>query len=537
MARIWRCPKLYNQIGINVSSIESYYQVGRLPFCTLKNSLGQRRNSATFVRHNPELLTRQAPREDGRLLSTLPTSSLLRSLIVLSTATLPRSILLRLIKVTKKHAERLESSKILQWLVRTTFYKHFCIGSHRDEILSNSSSLRQMGVSGIVLTYAREAATSTSLNKPTLLTDSNEDLNNWVASNFETIDMTTPGDYIALRVTGAGPTVVSLLERYTQAMKTTTSSTLEATLVEEHAILTAAIRRICAHAYSHSTRILIDAESSRYQPAIDAIALSLMPEFNKSAERATILNTYQLYLKGNIDKIKQHIQHSIDHKYLLGLKLVRGAYMYVEGERPLVNDTKAETDRAYDEAVKYLLSGRIGETREEDATTLSQNGQNKELIAKVDVVLATHNTESVQKALGQYNEMLAKDSVETNARIRGLCFAQLMGMADELSLDLAKRVGHASSGIRTGNIDNTAASTMLSAESNKDSGRAVRTETRMSSFPKLGIYKYTVWGTLSDCLLYMLRRAEENSDSVARSRKTVRVVIKELWTRLFTFGR
>lgn len=64
---------------------------------------------------------------------------------------------------------------------------------------------------------------------------------------------------------------------------------------------------------------------------------------------------YQLYLKSNIDKIKRHLQHSVDHSYILGLKLVRGAYMYVEPSRTIIHECKQETDEAYDAAVRFLL--------------------------------------------------------------------------------------------------------------------------------------------------------------------------------------
>lgn len=412
-------------------------------------------------------------------------------------------MLLALIKAVKARSNLLDRSRLLRWVIHNTFYKHFCIGSNQSEITSNTASMREkMGVNGVILTYAKEAAARPSSAKIETLTTLDEDLNNWVQSNFQTIEMLFPGDYIALRVTGAGQASVGLLERFTTACNWESGSPgptpeMEPSLKQEHQILEDSMRQICARAHSRQVRVLIDAEGSQYQRAIDEISLNLMPEFNPRRDetgRVTIFNTYQMYLKGNIDKIKRHVQHSIDHNYTLGLKLVRGAYMYVEPSRAIIHDTKQATDDAYDAAVKFLL---------DDQTSDPGRGQNQAGTASMDIMLATHNTHSVQEALRHYT---ANSSVKE--RIRGLGFAQLMGMADELSLSLAAQLGQSSAGPSQDNFQDP-----------------------VPTYPELSVYKYTVWGTLSDCLLYMLRRAEENSDAVTRSRATALAVLKEILRR------
>jgi hypothetical protein len=85
-----------------------------------------------------------------------------------------------------------------------------------------------------------------------------------------------------------------------------------------------------------------------------------------------------------------------------------------------------------------------------------------------------------------------------------MVFAQLMDIADEISKKLATEIEKAE----------TAGETELG----------------------LGVYKYTVWSSFEDCLLYMLRRAEENQDSVARSRITALVMAKKIGSR-FLFWR
>ena len=52
-------------------------------------------------------------------------------------------------------------------------------------------------------------------------------------------------------------------------------------------------------AFDQKVRLLVDAEQTYYQPAIDNFTLTLLREFNKFeiSEAPTIFNTYQCYLK------------------------------------------------------------------------------------------------------------------------------------------------------------------------------------------------------------------------------------------------
>jgi proline dehydrogenase len=128
-----------------------------------------------------------------------------------------------------------------------------------------------------------------------------------------------------------------------------------------------------------------------------------------------------------------------------------------------------------------------------------------------EVVLATHNTHSVDQALALYR---AQRHLGGKQPVQKLVFAQLMGMADEISMKLA-------SDIQENRIMEPATSNDHSEEK-----QVRKAETGVS------VYKYTVWGTFEECLLYMLRRAEENQDAVSRSRETAGLMLREVGNRL-----
>ena len=108
------------------------------------------------------------------------------------------------------------------------------------------------------------------------------------------------------------------------------------------------------------TRIMIDAEQTYMQPAIDYFTVELMREHN--TDTAYIFNTYQCYLKNTPNNVTLDAEDAARRGYKLGVKLVRGAYMTEERARAArlnypspVQDTKADTDSAYHAMVDVLL--------------------------------------------------------------------------------------------------------------------------------------------------------------------------------------
>ena len=168
------------------------------------------------------------------------------------------------------------------------------------------------------------------------------------------------------------------------------------------------------------------------------------------------------YLKSAPEKLAQHLALAKGEKWPLGVKLVRGAYLSSD-PRDAICDTQADTDKQYDGAIQMLLAGQHG--------------------AKVDLVVATHNKESTRKA-----RLTAKTTQlqENGAGVQEITYAQLMGMADELSFGLAQE------GEEVGKV-----------------------------------YKYVVWGSVGECVKYLLRRAQENHSAAGRSQENAQACWEE----------
>lgn len=235
-----------------------------------------------------------------------------------------------------------------------------------------------------------------------------------------------------------------------------------------------------------------------------------MHRFNTS-QRALVLNTYQMlvvrtfrrmstltlnrYLNSSADKLKSHLEHSIKHNYILGIKMVRGAYLHTELDKQSLHVSKQLTDEAYDATVRFLLREGCGAAW------------------KADVMLATHNAKSVRQAFDLYTStcITSGQNDRSKPQVCGMTFAQLMGMADEVSMELVNRIEQTKK---------------------EDSIRHLTEVGTATMHPRLGVYKYTAWGSLRDCLLYILRRAEENKDAAARTQDTAFAILRELRSRV-----
>ncbi len=213
--------------------------------------------------------------------------------------------------------------------------------------------------------------------------------------------------------------------------------------VQDQAVLNGlheGMRQIAGEARRQNVRLLIDAEQSWFQPAIDRFADALSQEFNTHAP--ILHNTYQAYRRSTPAYLTASIARADAKGYCFGAKLVRGAYMEAERERHAdlhlpgectVWATKAETDTSYDACAK-LLAERVA--RE----AVSCPPHSAATPARTSVCFAGHNGSSVRHILttlagqGLVRAQPGGPGLIMDERLRGrMQFGQLMGMADNLT--------------------------------------------------------------------------------------------------------
>lgn len=175
------------------------------------------------------------------------------------------------------------------------------------------------------------------------------------------------------------------------------------------------IKEICEVAAKKNIGVLIDAEESWIQDPVDRLVIEMMETFNK--EKAVIYNTIQLYRHDRLNFLKMFHRIARQRHFILGIKLVRGAYMETERERaadqnypsPIQQD-KAGTDRDFDEAIGYCISN----------------------IDEISCIVATHNEDSNRLAF----DLLKEKGLPINHH--HVHFSQLYGMSDHITFNLAK---------------------------------------------------------------------------------------------------
>lgn len=172
---------------------------------------------------------------------------------------------------------------------------------------------------------------------------------------------------------------------------------------------------IADRAQKSKVTLLIDAEQTYIQAAIDSFAVQMSDAYN--TEEAMILNTFQNYLKSSTDRVKFEVERTRALGLKFGAKFVRGAYMReerelakVHGYADPIHEKLEDTHAAYNANLEYTLLN---------------------MSAGSHAMVASHNEESVGKAR----------NLVRNYQIKGkVSFAQLLGLADHLSFDLAKEV-------------------------------------------------------------------------------------------------
>ncbi|KAK4393252.1 Proline dehydrogenase 1, mitochondrial [Sesamum angolense] len=423
-----------------------------------------------------------------RLFSSVSTPKLIKSASMLKISSYDRAADFGLWIMTSGLMNNPVVRKLVLAATEHTFYSHFCAGIDLEKAGRTVKKLWDSGL-GAMLDYGLEHATD------------NESCDRNLQEFIRTINSTKSVDscqvsFVVVKITAICPPSllrrVSDLLRWEQKDKSlnlpwklktlpvfSQSSPLYHTMTrppplsreEEHDLELAFERldKICKNSLEANKPLLIDAEDTAIQPAIDYFSYSAAIKYTGEEDDPLIFNTIQAYLKDAKERLVIAKKAADKMGVPVGFKLVRGAYMSSEkqfaaslGVKSPIHDDIQKTHNCFDDCAEFLL--------EEVAR------------GSGSVVLATHNIESGRKAA---SKAISLGLERNNPYFQ---FAQLYGMAEVLSFSLRNE------GFR--------------------------------------VSKYLPFGPVEQIMPYLLRRAEENRGLLAASSIDRVLMKKELLRRL-----
>ncbi|MDZ4715223.1 MAG: proline dehydrogenase family protein [Cytophagales bacterium] len=331
-------------------------------------------------------------------------------------------------------------------LIRSTVFEHFCGGETIDKTENTIHHLSEFSVRTI-LDYSVEGEKT------------EEGFDRTADEILKTLEKARNSPHIpfcVFKMTGMGNGV--LFEKIQTAQPLTPVEDAAYQKVRER------VDRICGKAAHLGIPVLIDAEESWLQDPVDQIVYEMMARYNQG--RAIVFNTYQFYRSDMMTNLKDAFHRAAMQNYFLGVKLVRGAYMEMERERagkmgypsPICH-TKEETDALFNKALTFCIDNK----------------------QRVSIVCGSHNEYSNHflTILMQKHSMVPAD--------QRVWFAQLLGMSDNISFNLAK-AGY-------------------------------------------NVAKYVPYGPVESVMPYLIRRASENTSVAGQSSRELSMIRKELSRR------
>lgn len=281
-------------------------------------------------------------------------------------------------------------------ITRKTIFEHFCGGENLLDCQRSIDKLYQADVL-TMLDYGAEGKQS-----PAELDSVRDEFLRAIA--FAASNDSVP----VITVKLSGLTANELLE------KVQAGADLSDTLQRDWDRMRARLTTVCDKAHELGVGVFIDAEESWIQDSIDQLALEMMSIYNQ--EKVIVFNTYQMYRHDRLPQLEADYALSLNEGFLLGAKLVRGAYMDKERARAKALDyespiqvDKEATDRDFDSALQFCI----------------------ERYEQISFCCASHNAAS--------NLLLAQmiDERGLNRTHTHLNFCQLYGMSDNITYNLA----------------------------------------------------------------------------------------------------
>ena len=283
----------------------------------------------------------------------------------------------------------------LQTVFKKTLFRQFCGGISLNDAGKTAELLNRYKVRAI-LDYGVEAKNTDSDFEKTFLN----------LSKAITYAAENKVPFISIKVTG--------LARFALLEKVHCNVELNSQEKREWQLLIRRMSFICSLAADLGVMILIDAEETWIQDAVNLVTDEMMSKYNR--KKAIIFNTFQLYCKGTLSFLEASHKVAKAKGYILGAKLVRGAYMEKERDRAKkldypnpIQEDKRHTDEDFDAAVNYCL----------------------EHVSDISVFIGTHNEKSC------YDAMSAMKDLNIPADHPFVYFSQLYGMSDNISFNMA----------------------------------------------------------------------------------------------------
>ncbi|CAI9109963.1 OLC1v1009911C1 [Oldenlandia corymbosa var. corymbosa] len=423
------------------------------------------------------------------LFSTVSTPKLFKSWATLQMTSIEPLVDVGLWVLSSRLVETPVIKQVILGAIKHTFYDHFCAGEDLEEAGRSITRLWEAGLRGM-LDYGLEHATDNE--------SCDRNMNEFIKTAEYTKSLPpSSASFVVVKITAICPP--SLLRRVSDLLRWeykntgyhlpwkrdclpvfadsspfyhTAQKPQPLTPEEEQNLQLSHERlfKICEKCVEYNIPLLIDAEDTALQPAIDYLTYSSALLYRRGDDDEPLLfGTIQAYLKDSKERLVKAKKAADKVGVPMGFKLVRGAYMSSERqlaaslgvESPIQNSIQATHD-SYNECTSFLL--------EEVARGSGA------------AVLATHNIESGKLAAVKATDL----GIDKNSE--RLQFAQLYGMAETLSFGL-----------------------------------------RNAGFQ---VSKYLPFGPVDQIMPYLLRRAEENRGLLSSSFLDRQLMSKELARRL-----
>lgn len=328
-------------------------------------------------------------------------------------------------------------------IIKRTIFKQFCGGESISDCDEKIALLERYQV-GTILDYSVEGK------------EEDDDLDRTCEEIIETIIAGKTNPAIPFAV--FKPTGICRCDLLEKANSSETKFTPQEQ--NDWEVVLGRLDKICKVAFDSNVPVFIDAEDSWFQDAIDRMADAMMAKYNKRS--AIVYNTIQMYRHDRLEFLKTSHLKAVEGNYILGVKLVRGAYMEKERERASakgylspIHKTKQATDADYNLALTFML----------------------ENIEQIHFCAGTHNEQSS----AHLADLMQKHGIESHDK--RVYFAQLLGMSDHISFNLA----HAG----------------------------------------YNVAKYVPYGPVKEVMPYLMRRARENTSVAGQMGRELSLIVKE----------